>query len=129
LEQHFPHSDAASWCKGSHVCTPASTSGVFGFYCHVLVSVSDTSFVWISGFVFKSTKDSFGVLNKIGFLVMFGKSLLKTIGLCDDFSSYNWKVLCLHKEDVIIRFNIVAGLMIPTTTGQIVVLPEVTKGN
>ena len=86
-------------------------------------------FVWISGFVFKPIKDSFGLLNQIGFLVVFGEALLKTIGLCVDLSSYNRKVLCLHKEDVIIKFDIFAGLMIPTTTGWIVVLPEVTKGN
>ena len=41
----------------------ASTLGVFGFHGYVLVSVSDTSFVWISGFVFKPIKDSFRLLN------------------------------------------------------------------
>ena len=74
----------------------ASTPGVFGFHGHVLVSVSDTSFVWISGFVFKPVKDSFGLLNQIGFLVVFGEALPKTTGLCVDLSSYNQKVLCLH---------------------------------
>ena len=95
----------------------------------MLVSVSDTSFVWISGFVFKPIKDSFGLLNQIGFLVMFGEALLKTIGLCVNLSSYNWKVLCLLKEDILIRFNIVVGSDTPPTTGWIVVLPEVTRGN
>ena len=107
---------------------PASTLGVFGLYSHVLVSVSDTSFVWISGFMFKPSKDSFGLLNQIGFLVVFGETLLKIIGLCVNLSSYNWKILCLHKEDVIIEFYIVAGLMFPTITRQIMVLTEVTKG-
>ena len=87
----------------------ASPLGVFGFHCHVLVSVSDTSFVWISGFVFKPIKDSFSLLNQIGFLIVFGEALLKTNGLCVDLSSYNRKVLCLHKEDVLIKFYIVAG--------------------
>ncbi len=107
----------------------ASTPGIFGFHGHVLVSVSDTSFVWISGFVFKPIKDSFGLLNQIGFLVVFGEALLKTTELCVYLSSYNRKVLCLHKEDVIIQFDIVACLMIPTTTGMIMVLPEVTREN
>ena len=92
----------------------------------MLVSVSDTSFVWISGFVFKPIKDSFGLLNQIGFLVVFGEALLKTIGLCVNLSSYNQKVLCLHKEDVIIRFDIVAGSDVPSPTGWSEVLPEVT---
>ena len=60
---------------------------------------------------------------------MFGEALLKTTGLCVDLSSYNRKVLCLHKEDFLIRFNIVAGSDVPLTNGQIVVLPEVTRGN
>ena len=118
--------------RGAEVHTSvyqASTQGVFGFHGHVLVSVSHTSFVWISGFVFKLIKDSFGLLNQIGFLVAFREALLKTIGLSVNLSSYNRKVLCLHKEDVIIEFYIVAGLMIPTTTRRIVVLPEVTKEN
>ena len=100
-------------CCGSEVhmsVHPASTLGVFGFHGHVLVSVSDTSFVWISGFVFKPIKDSFGLLNQIGFLVVFGEALLKTTRLCVNLSSFNWKVLCLHKEDVIIKFDIVAKL-------------------
>ena len=88
---------------------PASTLGVFGFPGHVLVSVSDTSFVWILGFVFKPIKDSFGMLHQIGFLVVFGEALFKTIGLCVDLSSYNRKVLCQLKEDIPIRFDIVAG--------------------
>ena len=67
------------------------------------------------------------MLHQIGFLVMFGEALLKTIGLCVNLSSYNRKVLCLHKEDVIIEFDIVAGSDAPTTNGQFVVLPEVTK--
>ena len=108
---------------------PASTPGVFGFHCHVLVSVSDTGMGWISGFMFKPIKDSLGLLNQIGFLVMFGEALLKTTGLCVDLSSYNQKVLCLHKEDVLIRFDIVAGSDAPTTTGRFMVLPEVTQGN
>ena len=95
----------------------------------MLVSVSDTSFVWISGFVFKPIKDSFGLLNQIGFLVVFGEALLKTTGLCVNLSSYNQKVLCLHKEDVFIRFDIVAGSDVPSTIRQIKVLPEVTSGN
>ena len=66
-------------------------------------------------------KYSFGLLNQIGFLVVFGKALLKTLGLCID--------LCLHKEDVFIRFDIVAGSDAPPTTWQIVVLPEVIRGN
>ena len=60
---------------------------------------------------------------------MFSKALLKTMGHCVNLSSLNQKVLCLHKEDVIIKFNIVAGLKFPTTTGRFMVLPEVTKGN
>ena len=60
---------------------------------------------------------------------MFGEALPKTTGLCVNLSSYNRKVLCLHKEDVIIKFNIVAGLKFPTTTGRFMVLPEVTKGD
>ena len=88
---------------------PASTLGVFGFHGYVLVSVSDTSFIWILGFIFKPIKDSFGLLNQIGFLIMFGEALLKTIGLCVNLSSYNWKVLCLHKEDVFIMFDILVG--------------------
>ena len=80
-------------------------------------------FVWISGFLFKPIKDSFGLLNQVGFLVVFGKALLKTTGLCVNLSSLNRKVLCLHKEDVIIKFDIVAGLKFPTTTGQFMVLP------
>ena len=55
----------------------ASTLGFFGFHCHVLVSVSDTSFVWISGFVLKPIKNSFSSLYQIGFLVLFGKLSLK----------------------------------------------------
>ena len=115
--------------RGAEVHTPAhpaSTPSVFGFYGHVLVSVSDTSFVWISGFMFKPSKDSFGLLNQIGFLVVFGEALLKTIGLCVDLSSYNRKVLCLFKEDVLIKFDIVAGSDIPSTIKRINVLPEVT---
>ena len=88
-----------------------------------MVSVSDTSVVWILGFVFKPIKDSFGMLHQIGFLVVFGKALFKTIGLCVDLSSYDRKVCCLLKEDVIIKFDIVAGLKFPTTTGGIVDLP------
>ena len=53
---------------------------------------------------------------------MLVTALLKSTGLCVDLSSYNRKVLCLHKEDVIIEFDIVAGLMIPITIGRIVVL-------
>ena len=87
----------------------ASTLGVFGFHGQVLVSVSDTSVVWILGFVFKPIKDSFGMLHQIGFLVVFGEALFKTIGLCVDLSSYNQKVLCQLKEDILIRFDIVAG--------------------
>ena len=60
---------------------------------------------------------------------MFGEALHKTTGLCVNLSSYNRKVLCLHKEDVFIRFDIVAGSDAPPTTGRIVVLPEVTRGN
>ena len=60
---------------------------------------------------------------------MFGKALLKTTGICVDLSSYNRKVLCLHKEDVNIEFDIVAGSDAPTTNGWFVVLPEVTQGN
>ena len=105
---------------------PVSTLGVFGFQGHVLISVLDTSFVWISGFVFKPIKDSFGLLNQIGFLVMFGEALPKTTGLCVNLSSYNRKVLCLHKEDVFIRFDIVAGSDVPSTIGRIEVLLEVT---
>ena len=41
----------------------------------------------------------------------------------------NSKVLCLLKEDILLRFNIVAGSDAPTTTSRIVVLPEVTEGN
>ena len=108
---------------------PASTLGVFGFHGYVLVSVSDTSFIWILGFIFKPIKDSFGLLNQIGFLIVFGEALLKTIGLCVNLSSYNSKVLCLLKEDILLRFNIVAGSDTPPTTGQIVVLPKVTRGN
>ena len=118
--------------RGAGVHTPvhlASAPGIFGFYGHVLVSVSDTSFVWISGFMFKPSKDSFGLLNQIGFLVMFGEALLKTIGLCVDLSSYNRKVLCLLKGDILIRFKIVAGSDTSPTTGQIVVLSNVTRGN
>ena len=95
----------------------------------MLVSVSDTSFVWISGFVFKPIKDSFGLLNQIGFLIVFGEALLKTIGFCVSLSSYNWKILFLLKEDNFIIFNIVACSDTPPTTGQIVVLPKVTRGN
>ena len=80
-------------------------------------------FVWISGFLFKPIKDSFGLLNQVGFLVVLGKALPKTTGLCVDLSSLNWKVFCLHKEDVIIKVDIVAGLKFPTTTGQFIVLP------
>ena len=69
------------------------------------------------------------MFNQLGFLVEFGEALLKSIGLCVDLSSYDQKVLCLLKEDVIIKFDIVAGLKFPTTTGRIVVLPEVTNGN
>ena len=105
---------------------PASTLGVFGFHGYVLVSVSDTSFVWILGFVFKPIKDSFGMLHQIGFLVVFGEALFKTIGLCVDLSSYSQKVLCLYKEDVIIGFNIFAGSDVPSTIRMIEVLPEVT---
>ena len=57
---------------------------------------------------------------------MLGEALLKTIGLCINLSSYNRKVLCLHKEDVIIGFDIVAGSDVPSTIGWIKVLPEVT---
>ena len=106
-----------------------STLGVFGFHGYVLVSVSDTSFIWILGFIFKPIKDSFGLLNQIGFLIVFGEALLKTIGLCVSLSSYNSKVLCLLKEDILLRFNIVACSDTPPTTGQIVVLPKVTRGN
>ena len=83
-------------------------------------------FVWISGFLFKPIKDSFGLLNQVGFLVMLGKALPKTMGLCVDLSSLNQKVLCLHKKDVIIKFDIVAGLKFPKITGQFMVLPEET---
>ena len=79
-------------------------------------------FVWISGFLFKPIKDSFGLLNQVGFLVVLGEALLKTTGLCVDLSSLNRKVLCLHKEDVFIKFDIVAGWKFHTTTGQCVVL-------
>ena len=108
---------------------PASTLGVFGFHGHVLACVSNTSFVWILGFIFKPIKDSFGLLNQIGFLIVFGEALLKTIGLCIDLSSYNRKVLCLYKENVIMGFNIFAGFDVPTTILGIEVLPEVFKGN
>ena len=108
---------------------PASTLGVFRFIGHVLACVSNTSFVWILGFIFKQIKDSFGLLNQIGFLIVFGEALLKTIGFCVSLSSYNWKVLFLLKEENFIMFNIVAGSDTPPTTGQIVVLPKVTRGN
>ena len=77
--------------------------------------------------MFKPIKDSLGLLNQIGFLVVFGEVLLKTTGLCVNLSSYNKKVLCLHTEDIFIRFDIVAGSDAPTTNGRFVVLPEVTK--
>ena len=102
---------------------PASPSIVFGFHCHALVSVSDTSVCLDIRLLFKPIKDSFGLLNQIGFLVVFGEALLKTIGLCVYLSSYNWKVLFLHKEDVIIKFDIVAGLKFSTITGWFMVLP------
>ena len=73
--------------------------------------------------MFKPSKDSFGLLNQIGFLVMFGEALLKSKGLCVDLSSYNQKVLCLHKEDVFIWFDIIAGLKFPAITGQWLVPP------
>ena len=44
------------------------------------------------------------------------------------FPLYNWKVSCFHKDDVFIGFDIVAGLMFPTTMGRIEVLPDVTYG-
>ena len=57
---------------------------------------------------------------------MFGEAILKPIGFCVNLSSYNRNVLCLHKEDVIIGFEIVTGFDVPTTIRQIEVLPEVT---
>ena len=108
---------------------PASTPGVFEFHCSALVSVSDTSVCLDIRLLFKPIKDSFGLLHQIGFLVMFGEALLKTIGLCVNLSSYNRKVLWFLKEDVLIRFDIVADSDAPPTTGWIVVLPEVTRGN
>ena len=86
-------------------------------------------FVWISGFLFKSIKDSFGLLNQISFLVVFGEALLKTTGLCVDLSSYNRKILCLHKEDVFIRFDIVAGSDVPSNTGRISMLQVMQDEN
>ena len=47
--------------------TPGIHPGVFGFHCHVLVSVSDTGMGWISGFMFKPIKDSLGLLTKLAF--------------------------------------------------------------
>ena len=102
---------------------PVSSPGVFGFHHVPCYLFQIPVFVWISGFLFKPIKDSFGLLNQVGFLVMLGKALPKTMGLCVDLSSLNRKVLCLHKEDVFIWFDIVAGLKFPATTGRLMVLP------
>ena len=108
-----------TFCHQMHHCGaevhssvyPASTPGLFGF--HLLCScpsVSDTILVWISGFKFKPSKIPLAVV--------------KSTGLCVNLSSYNWKVLCLYKEDVIMGFNIFAGFDVPTTIGGMEVLQK-----
>ena len=88
-----------------------------------LLSVSDKQDVEYQTLCLSQSKIPWVCSTQVDFLVMLGKALPKTMGLCVDLSSLNRKVLCLHKEDVIIKFDIVAGLKFPTTTGWIMVLP------
>ena len=57
-----------------------------------------------------ASKDFFGFLNQTDFFVSL-EWLHKTTGLYVDLSSYIiGKFCCVHKEDVFIMYNIVAGL-------------------
>ena len=54
-------------------------------------------------------KESCGLLNQIGVLVVSSKISLKQQDFMSTFPLYNWKDLCLHKDNVFIGFDIVAG--------------------
>ena len=54
-------------------------------------------------------KESCGLLNQIGVLVVSSKISLKQQDFISTFPLYNWKDLCLHKDNVFIGFDIVAG--------------------